>query len=255
MVKNQTLNTHTLELSWTDRGSISSPNVRRKSRNTNVRLILTEEMHENCVKLLNLSKKNFTALKLKNFNDEINNFFMKLIITLNEMEKLRKFLCSTFDIVARRRLVEDQDTILELTGKILDLQNEIDCMNGSEDFQDAESLRSGNSHVTSRRTSFAPPLHQRNSSIEEPLHLSTVEKANTKSRSEMPFFTVIQRVSHLQWRRLFKELWSRPTTADFRSSFRQIPYTSCVRLLEDKIQDREATHWIKEVEMVDSVDD
>ena len=26
--------------------------------------------------LLNLSKKNFTALKLKNFNDEINNFFM-----------------------------------------------------------------------------------------------------------------------------------------------------------------------------------
>ena len=28
------------------------------------------------MKLLNLSKKNFTALKLKNFNDEINNFFM-----------------------------------------------------------------------------------------------------------------------------------------------------------------------------------
>ena len=30
----------------------------------------------NWVKLLNLSKKNFIALKLKNFNDEINNFFM-----------------------------------------------------------------------------------------------------------------------------------------------------------------------------------
>ena len=28
------------------------------------------------VKLLNLNEKNFTALKLKNFNDEINNFFM-----------------------------------------------------------------------------------------------------------------------------------------------------------------------------------
>ena len=28
------------------------------------------------MKLLNLSEKNFTALKLKNFNDEINSFFM-----------------------------------------------------------------------------------------------------------------------------------------------------------------------------------
>ena len=37
---------------------------------------MTEEVYENCVKLLNLSKKNFIALKLKNFNDEINNFFM-----------------------------------------------------------------------------------------------------------------------------------------------------------------------------------
>ena len=39
-------------------------------------------------------------------------------------------------------------------------------------------------------------------------------------------------------RRLFKELWSRPTTtADFRSSFWQIHHASNVRLLEDKIQD------------------
>ena len=37
---------------------------------------MTEEVYENWVKLLNLSKKNFIALKLKNFNDEINNFFM-----------------------------------------------------------------------------------------------------------------------------------------------------------------------------------
>ena len=51
--------------------------------------------------------------------------------------------------------------------------------------------------------------------------------------------TVSLRFSHLQWRRLFKELWSRPTTtADFGSSFRQFPYTSYVSLLEDKIQDR-----------------
>ena len=76
--------------------------------------------------------------------------------SLNEMEELRKFQSSTFDTIARRRLVEDQDTILELTGKIQELQNEINCMNDSKDFQDAESTRSGNSHVTSRPVSFPP---------------------------------------------------------------------------------------------------
>ena len=38
--------------------------------------------------------------------------------SLNEMEELKKFQSSTFDTVASRRLVEDQDTILELTAKI-----------------------------------------------------------------------------------------------------------------------------------------
>ena len=57
------------------------------------------------------------------------------------MEELKKFQRSTFDSVARRRLVEDQDTILELTGKIQELQNEINCMNDSRDFQDDESVR------------------------------------------------------------------------------------------------------------------
>ena len=54
----------------------------------------------------------------------------------------------------------------------------------------------------------------------------------------MTVWTVSQKFSHLQWRRLFKELWGRPTTtADFGSSCRQIPYTSHVCLLE-KNQDR-----------------
>ena len=43
----------------------------------------------------------------------------------NEMEELKRFQGSTFDTIARRRLVEDQDTILELTGKIQELKNEI----------------------------------------------------------------------------------------------------------------------------------
>ena len=75
---------------------------------------------------------------------------------LKQMKELKKFQGSTFDTIARRRLVEDQDTILELTGKIQELQNEINCMNDSRDFQVAESVRSGNSHVTSRAVSFQP---------------------------------------------------------------------------------------------------
>ena len=81
---------------------------------------------------------------------------MKLKISLNEMKELKKFQSSTFDTIARRRLVEDQDTILELTSKMQELQNEINCMNDSRDFQDAESIRSGNSHVASRPVSFPP---------------------------------------------------------------------------------------------------
>ena len=46
--------------------------------------------------------------------------------------------------------MKDRVTILELTGKIQELQNETDCMNDSRDFQDAESVRSGQSHVTSQ---------------------------------------------------------------------------------------------------------
>ena len=64
-------------------------------------------------------------------------------------------------------------------------------------------------------------------------------KTRTKSRFEMPVWTVSQRFSHLQWRRLFKELWSRPTTtADFGSPFWQVPYISNLCLLEDKVQDQ-----------------
>ena len=42
--------------------------------------------------------------------------------SLTEMEELKMFQSSTFDTIARRRLVEDQDTILELSGRIQELQ-------------------------------------------------------------------------------------------------------------------------------------
>ena len=76
--------------------------------------------------------------------------------SLKEMEELMRFQGSTFDTISRRRLIEDQDTILELTDKIQELQNEINCMNDSRDFQDAESKCSGQSHVTSQPVFFPP---------------------------------------------------------------------------------------------------
>ena len=70
--------------------------------------------------------------------------------SLTEMEELRKFQSSTFDTLARRKLIEDENTIAELSGRLQELQNEVNCMNDSKDFQDAESVRSGNSHVTNQ---------------------------------------------------------------------------------------------------------
>ena len=76
--------------------------------------------------------------------------------SLSEMEELKRFQGSTFETIARRTLIEDRDTILEFTGKIQELQNEINCMNDSRDFRDAESVRSGHFHVASQTVSFPP---------------------------------------------------------------------------------------------------
>ena len=51
-------------------------------------------------------------------------------------------------------MVEDRDTILELTAKIQELQNEVNCMNDSRDFKDAESVRRRPSHVPSQPAFF-----------------------------------------------------------------------------------------------------
>ena len=54
--------------------------------------------------------------------------------SLNEMEELKRFQGSTFDAFSRRRLIEDRDTILDLTAKIQELQNEVNCMSGFDRF-------------------------------------------------------------------------------------------------------------------------
>ena len=192
------------------------------------------------------------------------------------MKELQKFQNSTFDEFTRQKFIEDQKIIMELSGRLEELQNEVNCMNDSKDFQDAESVRSGNSRVTSQpgtfpkhhpfegllRPSFisqrqtdGPPniwdtsgtsgnvfAHpQASSSAPYPQGLNSTwkkllknqftclqwrkVKTRTRPRSEMPIWTVSQRFSHLQWRRLFQELWGRPTTtADFGSPFGQVPY-------------------------------
>ena len=43
----------------------------------------------------------------------------------NEMEELKRFQGSTFDTISKRRLIEDRDTVLELTGMIQELQNKL----------------------------------------------------------------------------------------------------------------------------------
>ena len=68
---------------------------------------------------------------------------------LMKMKELQKFQNSTFDEFTKQKFIEDQKIIMELSGRLQEVQNEVNCMNDSKDFQDAESIRSGNSHVTS----------------------------------------------------------------------------------------------------------
>ena len=64
-----------IKLCSTNKKSEFLPSAKQKSTDTNFKPLMTEEVYENWLKLLNLDKKNFTALELKKFNDEINSFF------------------------------------------------------------------------------------------------------------------------------------------------------------------------------------
>ena len=76
---------------------------------------------------------------------------------LIKMKEWQKFQNSTFDEFTKQKFIEDQKTIMALSGRLQELQNEVNCMDDSKDFQDAESIRSGNSHVTSQPGIF--PKH------------------------------------------------------------------------------------------------
>ena len=53
-------------------------------------------------------------------------------------------------------MIEHQDTISELTARTQELQIEVNCLNDSRDFEDAESVRSGLSHVASQPALLPP---------------------------------------------------------------------------------------------------
>ena len=53
---------------------------------------------------------------------------------LMKMKGLQRFQNSTFDEFTRQQFIEDQKTIMELSGRLQELQNEVNCMNDSKDF-------------------------------------------------------------------------------------------------------------------------
>ena len=69
--------------------------------------------------------------------------------SLHEIEELKRVQELRIDDFSRRRLTENQDTNHELTARIQELQNEVNCINDSRVFKDAESVRSGQCHVPS----------------------------------------------------------------------------------------------------------
>ena len=213
-------------------------------------------------------------------------------------------------------MVEDRDTILELTGKTQELQNEINCMNDSRDFQDGESIRRGNSHVTSRPVSFpphpipggmlsrsvgmpsrregppsiwdthvksgnvfanpvasssAPYPHELNpwsSRTEEALHSSTVEKSERQAQDQDQRCQSRQSATNsvivsggdssqnygadqqrLQISDLDFDKFPTPATFPYWKIRFKTEVCTCSQF------PTEAMPWIKEVEMVDSVDD
>ena len=234
---------------------------------------------------------------------------------LTEMEELRKFQSSTFDTHAK--LIEDQNTIMELSGRLQELQNEVNCMNDSRDFQDAESVRSGNSHVTSQpmlfpkhpipegmlRPSFvsprrregppsiwdthgisgnvfanpqasssAPYPHELNSlwkkTIEEPLHMSTVEKSERPEQNQDlkcqsgPSAKDSVIFSGGDSSKNYGADQQRLQISDLHFDKFPTPATFACWKIRFKTEvctcspfPTEAMQWIKEVELVDSVDE
>ena len=151
-----------MEKRSTDQGNLMSVTARKHRLGLYLRIrdkqFLWTVTQESVITDSNQLKPKKSVDSYKDNDGNINWNFVKLTRrSLTEMEELRKFQSSTFDTMARRKFIEDRNTLLELSGqRVQELQNEVNCMNDSKDFQDAESILSGNSHVTSRSVPFPP---------------------------------------------------------------------------------------------------
>ena len=164
----QVVRMHRLGLCSTNEKSEFLPSARQKLTDTNFNPLVTEEVYENWVKLFNLNKKNFIALELKKFNDEINSFFkdsycskiwnyVKLIRKVSvKWKSKRSFRVPPSTLLREENSSRIRTLFWNYQAELQKFQNEINCLNDSKEFQDAESVRSGNSHVTSRPVSFPP---------------------------------------------------------------------------------------------------
>ena len=106
---------------------------------------------------------------------------------LMKQKELQKFQNSTFDEFAQKKFIEDQKIIMELSGRLQELQNEVNCMNDSRDFRDAESICSGNSHVTS-----PPGLFPKHPPFERLLNLPSFRSDKLRSRQIFGIHPVYQ---------------------------------------------------------------
>ena len=115
---------------------------------TKFKPILIEEVSRNGMELLSLSEgKLIILLQVMSNADEMNYFFKNnyqnknrdlrevRIKSLHEKEELKRVEELRIDESSRRRLIENQDTVHELTARIQELQNEVNCMNDSRDFK------------------------------------------------------------------------------------------------------------------------
>ena len=103
---------------------------------------------------------------------------------LMKMKELQKFQNSTFDEFTQQKFIEDQKIIMELSGRLQELQNEVNCMNDSKEFRYAESICSGNSHVASPPGLF--PRHPPFEGLLKPAFISqrqTEEPPNIRDTS------------------------------------------------------------------------
>ena len=236
---------------------------------------------------------------------------------LMKHQELQKFQNSAFDEFTQKKFIEDQKIIMELSGRLQELQNEVNFMNDSKDFMDAESVRSGNSHITSQpgvfpkhppfegllRPSFisqrqtdgspniwdtsgtpgnvfahpqtfssAPYPQELNSTwrktIEEPIHMSTAEKSERPERDpdlrcqSGPSAEDSVIFSGGDYSKNYGADQQRLQISDLHFDKFPMPATFACWKIRFKTEvctcsqfPTEAMQWIKEVELVDSVDD